>query len=224
MRCKNCGWDNEPGTLNCIKCNIPLEGTMGTGEDNSSKKPPSEVQKGIGGTIPATPVNLPAWDEPTALQKPESKIGEECPHCNYPLATVSTTCPNCHNPINEDGDKSGAKVTPGGSDIPTSGTIDPYRQINAEKFSLTPVPRANEGILPDINFHGALIELNRDNLEKGNTSITSKVQAVIKKINGEWHIVDKSELQTTFVRPSVLVKLRPGDIILLGDRKFIFKT
>ena len=28
MECKNCGWENEPNALRCIKCNAPLQGSM----------------------------------------------------------------------------------------------------------------------------------------------------------------------------------------------------
>lgn len=84
------------------------------------------------------------------------------------------------------------------------------------------MPRGNETSQPDLHFKGERIELNRNRLEPSNTSITSKVQATIKLIDGEWHIVDESSMQTTFVRASEPVKLKPGDIILMGDRKFTF--
>jgi hypothetical protein len=54
-------------------------------------------------------------------------------------------------------------------------------------------------------------------------TITSKEQAEIKLENGDWYIVDKSEKKTTFVRPDAAIKLKKGDIILLGDTKFIFE-
>ncbi len=84
------------------------------------------------------------------------------------------------------------------------------------------MPRGNETNQPDLHFKGERIEVNRNRLEPSNTSITSKVQAIIQKIDDEWHIVDKSDMQSTFVRASEPVKLKPGDVILMGDRKFTF--
>ncbi len=54
-------------------------------------------------------------------------------------------------------------------------------------------------------------------------TITSKEQAEIRLENGEWFLIDKSEKQTTFLRPGEPLKLRKGDIILLGDTKCIFE-
>ena len=72
-------------------------------------------------------------------------------------------------------------------------------------------------------FDSSKAVLNRDNTIKDNMTITSKEQAEIKLENGEWFIVDKSEKQTTFVRPAGAMKLNKGDVILLGDTKFIFE-
>ncbi|MFN9710033.1 MAG: FHA domain-containing protein, partial [Bacteroidota bacterium] len=67
------------------------------------------------------------------------------------------------------------------------------------------------------------VVLKRENTLKYNMKINSKEQAEIVLENGEWYIIDKSEKQTTFVRPGSLTKLNKGDIILLGDTKFIFE-
>lgn len=223
MRCLNCGWDNAPSVLRCIKCNIPLKGTMGAGSGQAPPPPPAPTgDDPVSGTIPATKVDLPAWDEGVA-PAPTPQQQSSCPHCKYPLASNSSTCPNCHKPLTEAvPPKAQAQAPTVKSDGPVGGTIDPYRQVKGDSFSLTPIPRGSEQAMPDLQFMGQDVELNRAKLEPTNNSITSKVQAVVKQIDGEWHIVDQSEMQTTFVRPSVPVKLQPGDIILLGDRKFTF--
>jgi len=66
------------------------------------------------------------------------------------------------------------------------------------------------------------IELNRSNLDPGNSSITGKVQAELTYEDGTWRMKDRSELQTTFLLASTPTPLKDGDILLLGDRKFIF--
>lgn len=66
--------------------------------------------------------------------------------------------------------------------------------------------------------------LNRANLDENNYTITSKVQAEVFFTNKKWHVVDKSEFKTTFVQACNPVELKDGDIVLMGDRKFIFMT
>ena len=58
---------------------------------------------------------------------------------------------------------------------------------------------------------------------KRNNTITSKVQAVFECINGVWYLVDQSEQQTTFVLANQPIALKKGDILLMGNRKFIFE-
>ena len=75
-----------------------------------------------------------------------------------------------------------------------------------------------------IGPNGSIIELNRDNLDPGNPSITGKTQAELIFVDGAWQLKDRSELQTTFILASAQTPLKEGDIVLLGDRKFIFST
>ena len=111
-------------------------------------------------------------------------------------------------------------------------TINPYaniqhRQPSAEAYcAIDPVPDspAEAGRLKKFEFDKKQVVLRRDNTEPGNSSITSKEQAVLTFENGVWYVEDKSSFQTTFVRAGRRLQLQDGDIILLGDRKFVFKT
>jgi hypothetical protein len=40
--------------------------------------------------------------------------------------------------------------------------------------------------------------------------------------NKRWFIQDRSELKTTCLYVSEKTELKPGDIIVLGDRRFLF--
>ncbi len=115
---------------------------------------------------------------------------------------------------------------------PIKGTIDPYRIKAAPEPPppscwLLPVTKAGEkpAEAPGpvaLSFTPPSIDLNRDTLEPGNTSITGKVQAQLTFKDGAWQLKDQSELQTTFLQVSTETTLKEGDIILFGDRKFIF--
>lgn len=116
--------------------------------------------------------------------------------------------------------------------------IDPYiaskEQNPLPRCFLTPVLRDDEDYYEFINDNGgkltkefklenSAIELNRDNLDKNNFSITSKVQAKLFLNEGQWYIKDKSSQQTTFITPLYRTEIKDGDILLFGDRKFIFE-
>jgi len=73
-----------------------------------------------------------------------------------------------------------------------------------------------------LDFSGESIPLNRENLDPANFTITSKVQAEIKLVNGEWYIENRSRLKTTFIQVIDPVKLKKGDIIIMGNKRFLF--
>lgn len=90
-------------------------------------------------------------------------------------------------------------------------------------FILSPVKRNGERHDPeDVELEGDEVSLNRENTDPGNMSITSRVQAVITRKDDQWYIEDKSEQKTTFVQASSPQLLKDGDIILLGNRLFVF--
>jgi hypothetical protein len=115
---------------------------------------------------------------------------------------------------------------------PIKGTIDPYRIKAAPEPPppscwLLPITKTGEkpAEAPEpvaLTYTEQSIDLNRDTLEPGNTSITGKVQAQLSYTDGAWQLKDQSELQTTFLQVSTETRLKEGDIILFGDRKFIF--
>ena len=64
--------------------------------------------------------------------------------------------------------------------------------------------------------------MNRDNLDPGNMSLTSKLQACLRFEDGAWVLSDGSEQQSTFLRVSRPQPLQDGDVLLLGNRLFRF--
>lgn len=107
---------------------------------------------------------------------------------------------------------------------------EPQPEPEPEVFycSLKPMTRTNEPeealIKKEYETGTGTVVLNRDNTEPGNFSITSREQAVLTCENGEWFIEDHSSLQTTFVRVARKTPIKDGDIVLMGDREFVFST
>ncbi len=241
MRCKNCGWENDPGALKCSKCNAPLGGSMVENRQSSHRENNSSDMN-LKGTVRETGANSCAASG--LLQ---------CPSCGYPYNPGMGSCPNCgetgninsqprnpqpKNPFNQSPQKETLVECSGCHEMVSSkskfcancgkpfkmGTINPWaKPHNWASCSLTPVAWEDEDMVPQTVKHsGDSIILNRDNTEPGNNSITSKEQALLTYEKGDWYIEDKSQMQTTYLHISKKTKLEDGDVIIMGNRKFIF--
>lgn len=104
------------------------------------------------------------------------------------------------------------------------GTVNPWMKPDDGAFcTLKPLPWDGENVdHQPISFSGKSIVLSRDNTDPNNQSITSSEQAILSFEDGEWFIVDKSSMHTTYVQASHSTKLHKGDIIVLGNRLFEF--
>ncbi|MBS1659879.1 MAG: hypothetical protein JST68_02380 [Bacteroidetes bacterium] len=118
-----------------------------------------------------------------------------------------------------------------------SETISPLHNENAPAGGTLPAFGKKRGfslkVLKDtdevdekrrpLSFPGDFASLNRDNLEPDNLTITSKVQAEIKLIDGQWYIENKSGLKTTYIQVLSPIKLNKGDVIIMGNTRFLFE-
>ncbi|MDE6288480.1 MAG: FHA domain-containing protein [Muribaculaceae bacterium] len=186
----------------------------------------------------AQPVNQPApQDRPTV-----------CPKCGYPLRPDTDKCPNCRFQVKAPQTPGPAPESPAAPaetanqgfrrqatvgaqeafqkpSSSFSGTVNPLVQRIVPEFQLTLQPREGERLSKTkLDFEGESVSLNRDKLEPGNNSITSREQARITCEDGKWYIEDKSQFQTTFVRAGRKTEIKDGDIILMGSRLFVFNT
>jgi uncharacterized Zn finger protein (UPF0148 family) len=207
MRCKNCGWENPEDNTNCEKCKAPLV----RGSSGEQAYSPANVQ-------PENRLKKTIF-ETDASGREESDKANICSHCGYPMRANDASCPNCgHSPDMQKADADNSRNTGG------QGTVNPWAVADEKRTcTLTPVVKAGE--MADkslLSFEGSEILLTRKNTEKDNKTITTKAQAVLKHIDGAWHIEDRSELKTTFVHAGEMKPLKSGDIILLGNRQFIF--
>ncbi len=220
MRCSNCGWENPDHNTRCEKCGSALSG----GRVNNPQQPQTAPQPNFNKTVneasvfPDMPANIP--NVPTVG-------GQSCPKCGYPLRPNQTKCPNCGwgQPAAPTIPEPKPKPNTGTSN-PFAGTVNPYTQVaSANKCTLTPIKQDAEDEAPQpLVFKGEKNDLNRANLDADNMTITSKVQAQLTCENGKWYIQDTSAQQTTFVRAAEKTALKDGDIILMGNRQFIFKA
>lgn len=183
---------------------------------------------------------------PTVVQS-----GGSCPKCGYPLMDGFSSCPRCGatvdsptRPAPKETDVEPLAMTTCdkcGKEVSATFAYCPYcsEKIQAKtvfvrrhhieapkpKCSLTLVPEKDEQKEAAANeYEGASVLLKRENTEPDNRSITSKEQAELICENGTWYILNHSELCSTAVEANRKIALEPGDIIVLGDRRFKFEV
>lgn len=198
-------------------------------------------QVSLKATVAQAPKNCPHCGYPV--------VGNftSCPNCGASLGSAPTTLqsptPKKDNAIDlEIGevkcDKCGAMVSPDFSFCPKCGERIHLQTVRAIRHKpvappeppkpqchLTIIPEEGEITEPFTNdYEGDSIILNRENTERDNRTITSKEQAELICENGQWYLLNHSALGSTYLEANRKLSLEPGDVIVLGDRRFRFET
>lgn len=142
----------------------------------------------------------------------------------YPKSTIRDPEEPVRSTISEPNPISGSAPVYPGTYNPYGGGF-PYGGVPMMSYcKLTPLPLApNEKHLPkELELKGEYNELNRGNLDPDNFTISQKIQAELTCKNGKWYIKDQSPYKTTYILASDEVALKSGDIILMGNRRFVF--
>lgn len=211
MRCNNCGWENPDNNSRCEKCNSPLQGNDNPYLYSSPAQPNLNKTVSEADAFPQTPVQ-----------------NNNCPNCGYPLRPNVQICPNCGtnnaNPTHAS-QQPQAQQQPHIHQQPISGTVNPWQQVSKQcQCTLTPIQHDTENTPPaPQQFKGTTHQLSRQNLDPDNFTITSKLQASLTFENGQWFLQDLSTQHTTFIQVKAKTQLHSGDIILMGNRQFIFE-
>ena len=216
MRCNNCGWENPDSNSKCEKCGTSLSGTP---QHRVEPIATNDVADNLKSTVFESDVF-------GGLNTSEKVKENECPKCGYPLRLGAMICPNCKYELKSKivEEKYNPMEKPNFNAV-GSGTINPWINVPAKRqCKLTPITAPTEEKMEAIAFKdGEGHNLNRANLEAENTTITSQCQAQLScDEKGNWHIEDCSAQKTTFVHVNEKTQLKDGDIILMGNRQFVF--
>lgn len=184
------------------------------------------------------------WENPDGNQK--------CEKCNAPLqggaspsnfdvhSTIRESIPfeqkqqkkstideNIVDPPRPEQSKAGPKTGP---TVDLGGTINPYAgmggYVPTPRCILKPVifPGEDTRYAPqNVNIKGDYSELNRQLIDPDNNTITSKVQATLTHKDGKWYVQNQSSQKTTYVYAGEPIEIKTGDIILMGNRTFVFE-
>ncbi len=212
MRCNNCGWDNPNTLTHCEKCNAPLTGAAQVNHPHIEAAPLNKtINEAVIFDAPKPGEHQPTMPEASAYT---------CPKFGYPLRPDTSFCPQCGKALKVE--KSHTPTPQPASN--NSDTINPWVQVTPQsRCTLTPVRQSSDEAAPaTVTFKGDTNTLNRANLDAENPTITSQTQAELTYKDGVWYIQDCSQQQTTFVHAGNKTPLHDGDVILMGNRQFIF--
>ena len=249
MRCKNCGWANPQENTKCAKCSALLGDSIDEAKNQPSPERISSDQFVPKQTTKCCPecgyptgrvdkkcphcgyeMNihppilvaeekeevLPVEDPPSVqvetpdIPDPPQKI---CTYCKSPVSDTAVFCINCGVSLTNE------KKSMMHTMMPWSSAA----QTQVPKCALTLITReGDQSNDATLRFAGDVIQLNRGNTEPGNQTITSKIQAELSFENDQWYLQDKSTLKTTYIYAGEKTALKPGDVIVLGNRMFEF--
>lgn len=215
--CKNCKKSNPVNALRCIECNSPLDGSIAI----VPKRKLPEPAKAPRGTA--------VKHEPLASEVKGNLIS--CPSCNFANIPVSSNCSKCGSPLNASIISKDKLIVKREKNQPelnsaqpiSTATINPFVQkTNQPQFQLTPIEGGVIDTINTLHFVGSNVKLNRSNLDENNNTISSKEQAEIVFSEGRFVLQDKSSFRSTFIQVNPEYELKNGDIILMGNRLFVF--
>ena len=248
MRCKNCGWENPDNNVKCEKCNVLYSDIISEENNAQALKKKSSDEMGPKKTAKCCPEcgypvgkvdkKCPQCGHVLNFNKQGSPVEEgevlsheppplspiitpdipapvekKCVYCQSPVTASARFCINCGVSLANKNKNKRETMIPWA----------PAEDIQTPKCSLTFLSKdGNPTNDSSLRFSGNLIQLNRGNTEPGNQTITSKIQAELSFENDKWYLQDKSALKSTYIYVGEKIILKPGDIIVMGNRLFEF--
>ncbi len=110
------------------------------------------------------------------------------------------------------------------SPVSPSKTVRRVVPAATPDYRLVPISLADESEGKPIPVPDQGTVLDRELLDSANNSISRNGHARLTLVNGEWWLENLSPAKTTYVQVEDRVKIKKGDVILLGDRLFRFEA
>lgn len=239
MRCDNCGWNNPDNLDKCQKCN----------QDLIPPTVAAPVVPPVAAPVaaPVEPASLKATvlnNEALIDNKTEVLTSVVCPKCSYPFTSGTDTCPNCGavvSSVQHAHEKvASAPATTSSSEYKndmkkTVRDIEPYKEQEGQPQPMPDPQPENIQTVPTVrltpmdNFDGKVENILLSDSETtlgremvNNDPSVSENHAVISRRDGRYYIKNMSQSLTTYVSAAHEIELHEGDIVVIGNRRFIF--
>lgn len=208
--CPRCGYPISNGMDMCPACGTPVAGPVAGNMNMQGQFSRNNVGQNPAGV---------GFNQPTVN---EQQV-KHCSNCGSMLPPNAKFCVSCGAPTG----MNPPQAYPSRPKRPFGGTVSSFSgpgNMGMNVFcTLKPIAWARERIeYQPISYTGERIVLTRGNTDPNNQTITSQEQASITFKDGEWYLEDLSANRSTLIRVDRPVKLKDGDIIMLGNRMFEF--
>ena len=172
-------------------------------------------------------------DRPFIDKNQASAFGHNyrCVECSYPLrtlASVESPCPNCgytggqpEPPVKPNLESAKKTIKFNSIDFGQNEKVEDSSETKV--FTLVNESSPDMSIMADLGEANTII-LGRDELDPGNTSISSEGHIQLRENRGSWYIEDVSSNGATFMQALSYQPLREGTRIILGNRIFRFSA
>lgn len=224
MKCQFCNWDNPEGRTKCEKCDHELQPDAAESPSHVHDRP--TTRKPADGSVSNLKKTINENEFKRLRERMNETVSEEknmCPKCHLELEDGE--CPSCGYTQSNPDDKQKTENKMNVNKNKETQRWDPKTDVAKGRFVLTPLSgKTRQPESDPIIFAGTEIELNRENTDSDNSTITSKTQAIVSYENGKWAISDESELRSTFVQAARKIELESGDLILLGNQLYRFDS
>lgn len=227
LECPNCHYPLSSDSLtSCPNCMADFTGLEEENEEDDENTIPSQDMKegtpnGQNAQVAET-VNI---SKASSHSSNEREFMIECDHCKKLVSAEFKFCPYCATEVIQKTIAFRKKRKKVDNEDASSEKLLEVQQpeILNLQCHLSLVPDDDEDLEAITNhYEGNNVILNRANTDSNNPTITSKQQAELIFENGNWFIENRSEYGTTFIAVNRRFQLMPGDVIMLGDRRFIF--
>ena len=251
MRCDNCGWNNPDGLTKCQKCNQELTPPVSVAPAPSPASSNSMNQTVMDPSRHGGEQQSFAYCDKCGY--PLSSLSAFCPNCGAQLkkeepgpsrAYASTVrvlpdsfmepaapvqVPAEHLPkatVREIPEElmNGGAYSKTVRVLPEEMLVEEVpAQPSEPSFRLTPMDNFDGASTGVKEYSGASASVNREALVTDGAYLPEGLDVEFVCEDGQWSVVEKSGLKAVYVAASHPVKLQPGDVIVIGNRRYLFE-
>lgn len=238
MRCDNCGWSNPEGLTKCQKCNQELLPPV----SNAINQTVLDPNRQSAASQQSPSVSCPRCGYPL------SSANSFCPNCGTQIqhdtpaeqpvyAKTVRVLPDefLDEPAEQKPVEAPLKATV--REIPVKLMDNNYSKtvrvlpeemlVNEEpaepSFRLVPMDNFDGATAAVKEFNGAVATVAGDSLVENGGYMPDGLEVEFTCEDGQWSVTDKGASKAVFVSASHPVKIQSGDIIVIGNRRFIFE-
>ena len=252
MRCDNCGWSNPDGLTKCQKCNqdlvppVPVSpASVQTAASNAINQTIIDPSRSGAVLQPSSTVSC------SRCGYPLSSAASFCPNCGTEVKQTSTPHSQTVRVLPEEFLDS--TPTPDPVEVNLKATVreipvelmentrfsqtvrvlpeemlvdeEPAEPVKPVEPSFKLVPMDNfDGATPKaLEYSGASSCINGSSLVSEGAYMPEGVEMEFTCVDGQWSVLDKSGAKNIFVSTSRPVQLQSGDVVVVGNRRFIFE-